>query len=550
MRSRLETHLTQHPTLGTRTTWLRGTGWDQSHLFPTLHPPPMPTAADLETPALHGKYIILTRIDGHCIWVSPAVLSLLPSPLPPSPPGGKILGAGSVFCDNAADLVGAVDPDGGGLPREKVLARAERAMRALNRVGVVGVHDAGMRRGEVEGVRWMGEMGVASVRVNAMVECAVRNTYCGGGGEGGESGEAGEGESVRDLMGRTPNGMLSVYGVKLYADGALGSWGAALLSPYDDNPTSSGTLLVNATALRTLITRWYRAGYQISTHCIGDLANHLTIQTYAELLPPPSSSPHTPHAPSPNHARRLRIEHAQILAPEDQSLLAQLGIIPSIQPSHATSDSTYAESRLGPERLRTSAYRMKTLFDAPAGLRPVLGSDFPVESHDPRVGMYAAVTRRDPYADLGGGEGGVGHKGGDNGGWYSEEKISVRQALEGFTRNPAWAMWAEDVAGEIARGRWADWVVLGYEEALGGHLGARFWEEEWLEGGGDVRRLRVLETWVGGRRVFDAKAEEEEEGGEGGSGFAGAWGWGWGVAGWGGWDVMGWVQRVFGGSGI
>ena len=463
----------------------------------------MPTCNDLSSPILSDKYIILDRVDGHCLWVSAAIIKLLPDPLPTHIPGGEIVGDGSVLCDNAMDMVYDVYPDKV-LGRGKIIARAERAMKELNKVGVVGVHDAGMRKWEVEGLRWMAEMGVSTARLNIMVECKIRNTYCGGGGE----------EGVKHIMGRTQNGMVSVYGVKIYADGALGSWGAALLAPYSDKPDTSGTLLTNPTTLRDVITEWYNAGYQVSTHCIGDLANHLTVQIYKDLL---STSHYTP----PNHVRRLRIEHAQIIAPEDQDLIQSLGIIPSIQPTHATSDSSYAEIRLGKDRVQHSAYRMKSLFDR--GLNVVLGSDFPVESHDPRDGIYAAVARENPYTA-------------EEAGWHGEETITVQKALEGFIKNPAYAMWAEGDAGEISVGKWADWVVLGYEDEA---LGARFWEEGWVKKGGDVRRLKVLETWVGGRKVYDASAEAKAEVGV----LAG-------LQKMKGWDVMGWVQKVFSGSGI
>lgn len=503
VRISLETHLKANPTLGTKEKWLRGIGWDQSLLFPDEKNPHMPTSNDLSSPLLSDKYIMIDRVDGHCLWLSAAVIKLLPDPLPTHIPGGEILGNGSVFCDNAMDMVYDVYPDRV-LDRAKVIARAESAMKELNKVGVVGVHDAGMRKWEVEGLRWMAEMSISSVRLNIMVECEIRNTYCGGEGESG----------VRNIMGRTENGMLSVYGVKIFADGALGSWGAALLSPYSDKPETSGTMLINSTALQNVITEWYNSGYQVSTHCIGDLANHLTVQIYKDLL---STSHYTP----PNHARRLRIEHAQIIAPEDQDLIQSLGLIPSIQPTHATSDSPYAEIRLGRDRVQNSAYRMKSLFDR--GLNVVLGSDFPVESHDPRNGIYAAVTRKNPYTTK-------------EEGWHKEETITVQQALEGFIKNPAYAMWAEGETGEISVGKWADWVVLGYEDEA---LGAKFWEEGWVEKGGDVRRLKVLETWVGGRKVYDASAEER-----GGEGILET------LRKVKGWDVMGWVQRVFGGSGI
>ena len=150
VRTTLEIHLNTNPTLGTKKNWLRGFGWDQSLLFPDEKNPHMPTCNDLSSPILSDKYIMLDRVDAHCLWVSAAIIKLLPDPLPTHIPGGEIVGDGSVLCDNAMDMVYDVYPDKV-LGRGKVIARAERAMKELNKVGVVGVHDAGMRKWEVEG---------------------------------------------------------------------------------------------------------------------------------------------------------------------------------------------------------------------------------------------------------------------------------------------------------------------------------------------------------------------------------------------------------------
>ena len=446
---------------------------------------------------------MLDRVDVHCVWISSAVRALLPENLPPhSIPGGEIPTDG-VFCDNAMDVVYNIYPDK--IPsRKKILEQADAAMKALNKVGVVGVHDAGVQRWGMEGLTWLNAMGLMTVRVNAMVECSTRNTFCG--------------DEMHPYMGKSHSGMLSAYGVKIFADGALGSWGAALLEGYTDKPETEGTLLMNSSALEGVITEWFNSGYQISTHCIGDRANRIALNTYANLLKDSEYNP-------PNAYRRLRIEHAQIIDPADQELMRTLGIIPSIQPTHATSDSAYAEKRLGKERLVKSAYRMKSLFEK--GLKVVLGSDFPVESHDWRDGVYAAIMRKNPYS-----------KEDTEGAFYPGESISVHQALEGFTKNVAYAAWAERDSGDISVGKWADWVVLEYE---GEEVGPRFWEEDWIKNGGDVRKLKVVQTWVAGRKVYDSADEEEGIGGIAGGirKFAEK-----------GEGVMEWVQRVFKNSGI
>lgn len=250
-----------------------------------------------------------------------------------------------------------------------------------------------------------------------------------------------------------------------------------MISPYTDRPDTSGSLLVNATTLTTLATSWANEGYQVNIHAIGDLANRLAIDALEAALLSVCAPPTTPSSlKSCQHAHhRFRIEHAQIIHPTDQARLLALGLVPSIQPTHATSDMAYAELRLGAERTEREAYRMRSL--RAAGL--VLGSDFPVEPANPLRGVYAAVARRSPATGLGvdGREG-----------WHVEETLSLREALVGFTEGPAWGGFLEGRAGVIEVGAWADWVVL--DEAL---------EDVDVE---ELRTLRVKETWVGGRRVY------------------------------------------------
>jgi len=240
-----------------------------------------------------------------------------------------------------------------------------------------------------------------------------------------------------------------------------------LLEPYSDDPTTNGTMIISPSALTTVTSQWARAGYTVCIHAIGDLANRAAISAIS--------------AASPSSAG-FRIEHAQIVHPDDHKLLWSLGITPSIQPTHATSDQFYALSRLGEERLRKRAYRMKSFLP----LKPVLGSDFPVEPPSVLAGIYAAVTRRDPKTgtSVGGGNG-----------WHTEEAITVGDALRGFTSNVAAAA-GMPKAGKIEAGAWADWVVLDrrLEESPQG------WE--WLRD-----ETAVKETWVAGKRVFARDTE-------------------------------------------
>jgi predicted amidohydrolase YtcJ len=262
-----------------------------------------------------------------------------------------------------------------------------------------------------------------------------------------------------------------------------------MIEPYSDRPDTSGSLLVNASTLTTLARSWSAAGFQVNIHAIGDLANRLAIDALEASLRDlcPTDDEHTNDSLAACQARhRFRIEHAQIIHPADQQRLHALGIIPSIQPTHATSDMAYAALRLGEVRTRTEAYRMRSLL----GARPVLGSDFPVEPPNPFEGVYAAVTRKNPRTGAG--------PPGYEGGWHVEEALTVEEALDGFTRGAAWGGFMDGRAGVIREGAFADWVVL--DEEIGG------------VGKDGLRGLKVRETWVGGKRVY--QREQEAEAGE------------------------------------
>ncbi|KAK6866012.1 amidohydrolase [Apiospora arundinis] len=450
VRSRVKDYLAENPSSGTKQEWTRGVGWDQMALG---H---MPTAADLlKDDALKDLYIMLDRVDVHCIWVSQAVLDLLPESLP-DVPGGEIVrdpGMG-VFCDNAMDVVMDIWPKPDSKKKQKFV---KSAMSKLNQFGLVGMHDAGVTPGNLKLFRDLAGTDDWTVRVYAMIECDERNTFCS--------------EVVDKFV--HPDGLLSIRSVKLFADGALGSWGSAMLEPYSDRPDTTGSLLINATELTKVASSWAKEGYQVNIHAIGDLANRNAVDAMAaalELVCPD-------HSLSECQAqRRFRIEHAQIIHPDDQRRMHSIGIIPSIQPTHATSDMAYAEKRLGKERTDQEAYRMRSLLD----IRPVLGSDFPVEPSDPFQGIYAAVTRRNPHTG----------RGTDDApkGWQTKESLNLDQAIRGFSEGPAFAGFMEGKAGVIKKGAFADWVVL--DKPL---------EETEIE---DFRSLRIKETWIGGRRVY------------------------------------------------
>ncbi|KXJ90915.1 amidohydrolase 3 [Microdochium bolleyi] len=452
-RARVRDYVEKNPQAGSKTEWIRGVGWDQMAYGQ------MPTADDLSTDdTLKNLYIALDRVDVHCVWVSQAVLDLLPDSIP-DVPGGEIVrdpGMG-VFCDNAMDIAMSLWPKPSD---EKKSTYIKSAMTSLNGLGIVGMHDAGVTPNNLDLYRTLASGQDWTVRVYAMVECYKRNTFCAHDVE----------RHVR------PDGRLSIQSVKLFADGALGSWGSAMIEPYSDRPDTSGSLLVNATELTYLTTVWAQKGFQVNIHAIGDLANRYAVDAMTvalRILCPDLSQPLS--ACQAQH--RFRIEHSQIIHPSDQDRIHALGIIPSIQPTHATSDMAYAELRLGHERTATEAYRMRSLLD----LNPVLGSDFPVEPADPFQGLYAAITRKSPHA-------GKSPDGFPNG-WYAEETLTLDQAIRGFTLGPAYGGFMEQKAGVLQPGAFADWVVI----------------DKPLEELGSVEELRafkVRETWVGGKRVY------------------------------------------------
>lgn len=465
VRNRIKAYLNANPDAGTKDQWVRGVGWDQTAFGR------MPTAADIEQdPQLKGVYMMLDRIDVHCSWVSQPVLDLL-SDLPDDVPGGEIVrdpGMG-VFCDNAMDLITAIWPK----PTPDVKARQVlSAMARLNEVGLVGMHDAGATPGNLRLYDQLSASDDWTLRVYSMLECDKRNDFC-------PEAAAISRPAVTDI-----NAKFAVRSVKLFADGALGSWGSAMIDPYTDHPWTSGSLLINASELTRVATSWAADGYQVNIHAIGDLANRYAIDALETALQQQCPGNNNENAEDEEErlrrcqaAHRFRIEHAQIIHPDDQARLLRLGIIPSIQPTHATSDFKYAESRLGTDRLRSSAYRMRSILPA----NPVLGSDFPVEPPDPFQGIYAAVTRKSPHTGLG--------PGGDaDEGFLTDETLSLDDALWGFTGAPAYASFLEGRAGVIREGAFADWVVLDIPI-----------EEVDVE---DLRNLKVRETWIGGRRVY------------------------------------------------
>lgn len=248
--------------------------------------------------------------------------------------------------------------------------------------------------------------------------------------------------------------------VKLYADGALGSRGAALLADYTDEPGNRGLLVEASERLAAIIRRAAGCGVQPAVHAIGDRANRAVLDAYASLTP------------EQRRALRPRVEHAQVVDPDDIPRFAALGVIASMQPTHATSDMPWAEKRVGASRLR-GAYAWRRFLDSGAAL--ALGSDFPVERVEPLLGLYAAVSRQDA-------------EGKPAGGWLPDQRMTLAEAIDGFTRGAAFAGHAEGEVGTLEAGKRADFVVLATDPFR-------------LRGRG-LLALKIQSTWVDGERVW------------------------------------------------
>jgi hypothetical protein len=255
---------------------------------------------------------------------------------------------------------------------------------------------------------------------------------------------------------------LTIRSVKLAADGALGSRGAALLAPYDDDKGNSGLLRLDASQIEVLTKRALEAGFQVNVHAIGDRANRATLNGFERAMAA------VPDAKEP----RLRIEHVQVISPEDLPRLAKLGVIASMQPTHATSDMPWAEARIGKERAK-GAYAWRSL--KKSGARLAFGSDFPVEGVPPIWGIYSAVTRQDK-------------KGSPAGGWRSEETLTPLEAIDAFTLGNAYASFEESSRGTITAGKLADFTVLSKDPTA--------------VPAAEILGITVTKTVVGGKVVF------------------------------------------------
>ena len=426
--------------------WLVGRGWDQND-WPERA---FPTAAELDA-VFPDRPVWLSRIDGHAGWANGAAMRAVGRDLAGTwqPDGGRILrdAAGrptGIFVDNAMLLLDQARPALDQATLERALSLG---MQAAVQHGLTGVHDAGISLDELRRYQRLADRGAMPLRIYAMADgdAAALEALC------------------RDGLYRHPSGRLQMRAVKLYADGALGSRGAAMLEDYSDDHGNRGLMVMSPEALAVASAKAKRCGVQVATHAIGDRGNRVSLDVYAKALGAAAAGDH-----------RWRIEHAQVLAATDLPRLAAMRVIASMQPTHATSDMPWAGDRVGPQRI-VGAYAWRQLRDS--GARLALGSDFPVESVDPRLGLYSAVSRADAA-------------GKPAGGWMPQEKLTAYEALRGFTLDAAYAGFAEGELGSLAAGKRADFVVLA-EDPLAVPDAA-------------LRSLQVRATYVDGKPVYEA----------------------------------------------
>ena len=428
--------------------WIIGRGWDQNDWGDTR----FPTHEKLSA-AVPNNPVYLTRVDGHAGLANAAALKAAGvTSATKDPDGGHIerTSDGSpagVFVDNAQGLIGRVVPRP---TRDQVKSDVQAAIADAQRWGLTGVHDAGASAQVLDIYEELGKAGALNFRLYAMISddsATVARWFARG-----------------PLVGGYDN-TLWIRSVKLYMDGALGSRGAALLDPYADNTSTNGLLVSKPEHIEAVAERALKAGFQVNTHAIGDRANRLVLDAYEQALKA---------VPVADH--RFRIEHAQIINSEDIPRFAELGVIPSMQASHQTSDMYWAGNRLGSTRV-LGAYAWRSLLDN--GSIIPNGSDFPVEQVNPLISFHAAFSRQDA------------HNWPPNG-WYPEQKMTREEALRSITLWPAYAAFQESIAGSLTPGKLADFVVLDQDIM-------RVAPEQ-------VLRTQVLATYVGGKAVYERKA--------------------------------------------
>ena len=423
--------------------WILGRGWNQE-IWGLGR---FPTAADIDS-VVADRPVFLQRVDGHAGWANSQAMDIAGvTAKSKSPAGGRIETSGGkpsgVFVDAATKLIEPFVPAPRPADRDNALAEAQKILVSQ---GITAIADMGTSLQDWQSFRRAGDSGQLKVRIMSYAAGIDAMVDIGG-------------------PGPTPwlyGDRLRLNGVKFYLDGALGSRGAWLKADYADKPGERGLPFIDDTKLLNQMSRASMDNFQIAAHAIGDQANSQMLGAIEEL------------AQSFKGDRRWRIEHAQILDPAEIPVFGKYGIIASMQPVHQTSDRIMAEARLGPDRLK-GAYAWNSILKA--GGRLAFGSDVPVESSNPFPGIAAAMTREDANGE-------------PFGGWQPQERIGRMQALKAYLNDAAYAGFAEKRFGSLTPGHRADFLFVDTDMLLASPR--------------DIRSAKVLETWVGGTRVYDS----------------------------------------------
>ncbi len=418
--------------------WITGRGWDQN----LWQPKDFPTN-QLLNEAFPETPVLLRRIDGHAAIANQVALKIAGINESTQVKGGKILlkdgKPTGLLIDNAVDLVLAFVPKP---TQQELIAGLLKAQQNCFAVGLTSVGDAGLEKPQILLIDSLQKQQQLAMRIYAMLSPTKENLHY----------------FLKNGFYQTP--YLNVRSLKLYADGALGSRGAHLLKPYSDDLTNYGLLLNNPDSLKALCQLAYEYNYQVNTHCIGDSANRLMLSIYGSLL-------------KGKNDYRWRIEHAQVVNPADLKTFKQFSVIPSIQTTHCTSDMSWAEARLGVERVQ-HAYSWQDLLKQNDWL--INGSDFPIEDINPLFGFYAAITRQD-------------QDGMPVGGYFPKQQLSRMQALKAMTIWAAMGQFEENEKGSIEKSKMADFVVLS-QDLLSAPTK-------------DLYKIKIEQTYTGGKKVYD-----------------------------------------------
>lgn len=429
-------------------TWIIGRGWDQNAWGDTR----FPTHEKLSA-ALPEHPVALERVDGHATFANMAAMRLAElTAATKDPSGGKIIrdaqgNPTGVLVDNASSIVERKIP---APTMADTRAALKDAIAVMHRWGLTGVHDAGASSAMIDLYEDMAKSKELGLRLYVMI--------------GDDS------AAIRKYMAMGPrsalyDGQVWVRAIKLYADGAMGSRGAALLEPYSDDPNNTGLLLSAPAHIRDVAERALKSGFQVNTHAIGDRGNRVVLDAYEQALK---------SVPTADH--RFRVEHAQIINYDDIPRFAQLGVIPSMQASHQTSDMYWIGKRLGPTRV-LGAYAWRSLINS--GVIVPNGSDFPVEEVNPLISFHASIARQDAN-DW------------PAGGWFPEQRMTREEALRSMTLWPAQAAFQEKEMGSLTTGKFADFVILDQDIM---RVPAEL-----------VLKTKVLATYVAGKPVFEARS--------------------------------------------